>query len=253
MMNASMTEKPRTAAVPSTKLIVGIFFTLVGVLMTLDNLDLVDADRYLQFWPLVIIAIGFLKLWDRRSRTFAVITVAAGAVLLMFNTGFVRVSILDLWPVILILIGLAIVARAFGLPTSFKISDPDAPDTVPRPVPASDRETPSTIWGVFGVRKEAITTRNYAGNRIFAFLGGCKLDLSRADIEQGSAEIDVVVSWGGVEIRVPEGWEVVGNIVPIMGGADIRTKAAPGGRRLIVNGTVIMGGIEIKSVAAEAV
>jgi len=234
-MNTSITEK-QTAAVPSVKLIVGIFFTLLGVLMTLDNLDLVDADRYLQFWPVIIIAIGILKLWDRRSRTFAVVAIIAGTLLLIFNTGFVRVSIFDFWPVILIVIGLAIVLRAFGLPTSFKISRSDA-----------------TIWGVFGVHKEAITSRHYAGNRIIAFLGGCELDLTSADIEQGTAEIDIVVTWGGVEIKVPEGWEVVGNIVPIMAGADIRTKAAPGGRRLIVNGTAIMGGIEIKSVPAEAV
>jgi predicted membrane protein len=236
-MNTSITEKS-PAAVPSVKVIVGIFFTLLGVLMTLDNLDLVDADRYLQFWPVVIIAIGILKLWDRRSRTFAVIGIIAGALLLLFNTGFVRVSIFDFWPVILIVIGLAIVAHAFGLSTS---------------LPASGHEPPATIWGVFGIRKEMIHSHNYAGNRIIAFLGGCELDLTKADIEQGTAEIDVVVSWGGVEIRVPEGWEVVGNLVPIMGGADIRTKAAPGGRRLIVNGTAIMGGIEIKSVPAEAV
>ena len=61
-----------------------------------------------------------------------------------------------------------------------------------------------------------------------------------------------LIIMGGVEIKVPDGWEVTGNMLPIMGGADIRTKAAPSGRRLIVNGAVIMGGVEIKSVAQEA-
>jgi hypothetical protein len=46
---------------------------------------------------------------------------------------------------------------------------------------------------------------------------------------------------------------VVGNTVPIMGGADIRTKAKQGGRRLIVNGLAVMAGIDIKSVAAEVI
>ncbi len=84
-------------------------------------------------------------------------------------------------------------------------------------------------------------------------MGGCELDLTNADIEQGSAELEVIVVWGGIEIKVPEGWEVIGNTVPIMGGADIRTKAAPGGRRLIVNGLALMAGIDIKSKAVEAV
>ena len=71
-------------------------------------------------------------------------------------------------------------------------------------------------------------------------------------MESGPAELEIIAIWGGVEIKVPEGWEVIGNMLPIMGGADIRTKAAPGGRRLVVNGVVIMGGVDIKSDPAEA-
>ena len=84
-------------------------------------------------------------------------------------------------------------------------------------------------------------------------MGGCELDLTQADMDNGPAELEIVAIWGGVEIKVPEGWEVIGNTLPIMGGADIRTKAAPGGRKLVVNGVVIMAGVDIKSEAAEAI
>ena len=67
------------------------------------------------------------------------------------------------------------------------------------------------------------------------------------------AELEIVAIWGGVEIKVPEGWEVTGNVLPVMGGADIRTKAAPGGRKLVVNGVVIMAGVDIKSVPVETI
>ena len=83
-------------------------------------------------------------------------------------------------------------------------------------------------------------------------MGGCELDLRQADMENGPAEIEIFAMWGGIEIKVPEGWEVTGNILPIMGGADVRTNAAPGGRKLIVNGFVMMAGVDIKSIAAEA-
>ena len=242
-MNVLVTQKQPPAgtiggvsAKLSVKLIVGIFFTLLGVLLTLDNLDLVDADRFLPFWPVVLIAIGILKLQDRRSRIPAVIAIAAGTLLVVFNTGWLSFSIFDFWPIALIFAGVVIVAHAFGFRA-----------------PNLWGESASTIWSVLGVRKEAITARNYAGGRIIAFMGGCELDLTKADMEQGSAEIEVIAIWGGIEIKVPEGWEVIGNTVPIMGGADIRTKAAPGGRRLIVNGLAIMAGIDIKSVPAEAV
>jgi predicted membrane protein len=231
-MNVSITQ-PQPAAKISVKLVIGIFFTLLGVLLTLDNLDLADADRVLPYWPVVLIAIGLLKLRDRRSRTFAVLAVVVGA---LFLTDLFRFSIVDYWPIALIFAGLAMVARAFGFRASHLSSQSD-----------------STIWAIFGVRKEKISARNYAGGRIIAFMGGCELDLTNADMEQGSAELEVIVVWGGIEIKVPEGWEVIGNTVPIMGGADIRTKAAPGGRRLIVNGLALMAGIDIKSKAVEAV
>lgn len=237
-MNVSITQKQPPAeasARVSVKLIVGIFFTLLGVLLTLDNLDLANADQILPYWPVVLIAIGILKFQDRRIRTLAILMIGVGALLIVFNNDWLRFSIFDFWPIALIFAGLGMIARAFGYRPS-----------------ALSNEPASTIWAVFGMRKEKVTSHNYAGGRIISFMGGCELDLTKADMADGPAELEIVVVWGGIEIKVPEGWEVIGNTVPIMGGADIRTKAVPGGRRLIVNGLAIMGGIDIKSVTAEA-
>ena len=237
-MNATITQNQPPAEVTSrfsVKLILGIFFTLLGVVLTLDNLDLLDADRILPYGPLVLVAIGLVKLRDRRAKPFAILAIAAGTLLVLFDTGFISFWIFDFWPVVLILAGLGIVAHAFGFRA-----------------PTLNSESSSTTWAIFGVRKEKITARNYAGGRIIAFMGGCELDLTKADMENGPAELEIIAIWGGIEIKVPEGWEVIGNTVPIMGGADIRTKAAPGGRRLIVNGLAIMAGIDIKSKPVEA-
>jgi len=223
---------PRQPNLSGVKLLAGVFFTLLGILLTLDNLDLVDADRFLRWWPLILIAIGLMKLQKRDSRVAALIVIAIGALLLPDVLGF---SIFDLWPVVLILAGLAILAHAFGFRASAITTGSD-----------------STIVAILGVRKERVTTRNYRGGRIIAFMGGCELDLTQADMESGPAELEILAMWGGVEIKVPEGWEVIGNTLPIMGGADIRTKAMPGGRKLVVNGVVLMAGVDIKSIAAEA-
>ncbi len=240
-MNVSITQNQPpamqgTGAKISVKLIAGIFFTLLGVLLTLDNFDFIYADDILAYWPLVLVAIGILKFQERRNRTLALFAIGVGALLIVFNNDWLQFSIFDFWPIALILGGLGMVARAFGFRLSHTIGEPS-----------------STIWAILGVRKEKVTARNFAGGRIIAFMGGCELDLTKADMEQGPAEIEIIVVWGGIEIKVPEGWEVIGNTVPIMGGAEIRTKGAPGGRRLIVNGVAIMAGIEIKSVPAEAI
>ena len=232
MQTLAMRQQPRL----SVKFVAGVFFTLLGILLTLDNLDLIDADRFLAYWPLFLIAIGLLKLQDRDNRIPAIFAIAAGALLLLFTTDWVSFSIFDLWPVALILAGLAILAHAFGFRPSAITANSD-----------------STILAVLGVRKEKVTSRNYRGGRIIAFMGGCELDLTHADMENGPAELEIFAMWGGIEIKVPEGWEVTGNILPVMGGADVRTKAAPGGRKLVVNGFVMMAGVDIKSIAAEAV
>ncbi|MEA2237508.1 MAG: hypothetical protein QOC81_2232 [Thermoanaerobaculia bacterium] len=224
------------AGVSGFKLIVGIFFALLGVILTLDNLDLIDAERFLAYWPLALIAIGILKFQDPGHRVLGAFLIGIGALNLLANTVEWSISIFDFWPVILILAGIGIVAHAFGV-------------RLPSLSGASD----STVWAILGVRKIVIDSHTYTGGRIIAFMGGCELDLTKADMEQGTASIELIAVWGGIEIKVPDGWEVIGNTVPIMGGAEIRTKAVPGGRRLNVTGLALMGGVEIKSVAAEAV
>jgi hypothetical protein len=79
-------------------------------------------------------------------------------------------------------------------------------------------------------------------------MGGCEIDLRNAGID-GDATIDVFAMWGGIEIRVPETWTVVGRVTPLLGGFEDSTRALPGAgnQRLIVRGLVIMGGIEIKN------
>ncbi|HYS54283.1 MAG TPA: DUF5668 domain-containing protein [Thermoanaerobaculia bacterium] len=218
---------------PATKLIVGIFFTILGVLWTADNLTLLRADDYLRFWPTVLLLVGLTKLADPKRRVFGMILTVVGASLLAYTAGWLRFTIFDFWPVILILVGAAIVIRALGfrLPTS-TIGDSDQ------------------IWAVLNQRKVRDTARDYNGGSIFAFMGGCELDLTEAEIIHSPAIIDTFAMWGGIEIYVPENWEVVGEVVPFMAGFEMKTGAGTPERRLIVRGATVMGGIEVKRRAA---
>ncbi len=208
------------------KLIVGLFFTAVGLLLTLDNLRMLPAERYLRYWPVVLIVIGVVKL----PRIFGAILAAAGALMLAYNLHWIRFTVFDLWPVLLIGFGVATVMRALGY--GHRVVEND-----------SSRD----IWVVFGSRNVTNTSRDFSGANIFAFMGGCQLDLTDANIARSPAVIDATAIWGGIEIFVPERWEVVGEVVPFMGGFEI--KAAPVGkpeRQLIVRGAAVMGGIEVK-------
>ena len=213
-----------------TKLIVGLFFTALGLLMAADNLRLLHADDYLRYWPGVVVAIGLLKIVDPRQRVLGAILTIAGAALLSYTAGFVHFTIFNLWPLLLIAAGAAMVARAAGVR-----------------VPGTGTQTGRNILATLTTRKINETSRDYSGNGIVAAMGACQLDLSQADIAHSPAVIEAFAFWGGIEIFIPENWEVIGEVFPFMGGFDVRTSVgARPDRQLIVRGAAIMGGIEVK-------
>src|SRR5260221_12174983 len=80
-MEMQLTESSRTVVGSKIKLVVGIFFTVVGVLLALDNLDILYAGDVLRFWPVLFIVIGALKVNDAGSRGLAVFAIAAASVM----------------------------------------------------------------------------------------------------------------------------------------------------------------------------
>jgi hypothetical protein len=83
-----------------------------------------------------------------------------------------------------------------------------------------------------------------------AVMGGCDMDLRRAEIEGPEVEITAFAFWGGVEIIVPEGFDVELRGFSFMGGRSLRLRdvpIVPGSPRIIVRGFAVMGGIEVKS------
>ncbi len=83
-----------------------------------------------------------------------------------------------------------------------------------------------------------------------AVMGGCEMDLRRAELEGPEIEITAVAFWGGIDILVPEGFDVELRGFSFMGGRDLRLRdvpIVPGSPRIVVRGFAIMGGIDVKS------
>lgn len=228
--NITRSTSPVIAAA-GTRLIIGVFVAVLGVLLTLDNLGFPAAGEALRYWPVVLIALGALKLTSGTNPTFGIVLVVAGTWALAYNLRWLRFTIFDLWPLILIGAGVVMVGQAFGW-------------RIPR-----STDSDGTIVAILTNRKVPFD-RDFTGARINAFMGGCELDLSRADIAHSPAVIDIFVMWGGVEIYVPDGWEVVGELTPVMAGLEIKVRsAARSDRRLVIRGFALMAGVEVKSAA----
>lgn len=83
-----------------------------------------------------------------------------------------------------------------------------------------------------------------------AVMGGCDMDLRRAEIEGPEVEITAFAFWGGIDIVVPEGFDVELRGFSFMGGRSLRLRdvpIVPGSPRIIVRGFAIMGAVEVKS------
>src|ERR1700735_1618637 len=83
-----------------------------------------------------------------------------------------------------------------------------------------------------------------------AVMGGCDMDLRKAEIEGPEVEITAFAFWGGIDIVVPEGFDVELRGFSFMGGRDLKLRdvpIVPGSPRIVVKGYAVMAGINVKS------
>jgi hypothetical protein len=219
----------------SPRLILGVAILLAGVAFTLDNLGIVDAGQFLDFWPLLLVAVGIAKL-ATAGRTGGWLSgslwVVVGVWWTLFNLAIIDIHPMDLWPVFLIIAGLFLVNRALR---PGRRGD-DSPDKV-------------TGFAVLGGSSRRSSSQDFRGGDFTAVMGGCEVDLREARIAEPPAVIDVFAFWGGVEIRVPPDWAVDGQVTAILGGFE--NKAGRGTtdptQRLVIRGMAMMGGVEVRS------
>ncbi len=219
------------------KIIVGIIIIAMGVLFLLENLGYVSNVDFWEFWPVIPIIIGLNMLGrpaEVRQPLGGIILVMVGTLFLLHNLAIIPWDIGDFWPVFVILIGLFVLKNAL-----FRGS--------PRAQGSSDYVSLSLVLGGGDFK---FNTQNFKGGKVDAIMGGGTVDLRQAEIDGDEAVIDVFAFWGGVEIKVPEHWQVNVQGSPILGGIDNKTHHVAAGKpvkKLTIKGSPIMGGVEIKN------
>lgn len=223
------------------RLVFGLLLILVGVVFTLEQMDWIDADDVLRFWPLIFIAAGVGKiLWpgSSSSRITGLLIAAVGVWLQLEILGYFYFSFWDFWPLILVLIGLRIVWRGLGRKR--------------QQVAIDSASTVSAVAVMGGVRRTS-NSSDFRGGDMVAFMGGCDIDLRQALIAESPAVIDAFAFWGGIEIKVPEDWTVIVKGVPLLGAYEDSTRPLAAEtpveprKELVVKGFAIMGGVEVKN------
>lgn len=225
------------SSLPTTRIVFGASVLLLGVLFMLDNLHVIYAADYLAYWPALLVVLGLVKFMQpgTSGRAWGVVLIVVGGLLLLRTLDLYYVRFSDFWPLLLILVGGAMLWGTF---VRRKVSTEGVAD-----------EALLNATAIVGGFKRTITSQDFRGGEITAVMGGCEIDLRQAAIRGEEAVINIFAFWGGVELRVPESWAVVMKGVPILGGFadETRANAGPGAKRLVVTGTAVMGGAAVKN------
>jgi len=228
------------------QIIVGIAVIAIGFLFLFDNLGWLDIDIGMQFWPLLLILAGVLKISQSRSQSHSRrgsivggVMLLVGVVLLLQSVGLLYFGWNVLAPLIMIGAGLALVFRPAG-----RQARHDKMGELPV---ADGEESTIALTSILGAYKRRMSTQSFAGGEITVIMAGCDLDLRQASM--GSvAVLNVFALMGGINLRVPLDWTIEMDGLPLVGGfQDFTVHPQDSGKRLVVRGTVIMGGLDVRN------
>ena len=234
-----MNTMPRSSLRVTPQIILGLLIVAFGVILTLDNLDYVEAGNILRYWPLLFVAFGLARIAGSdctSSRISGGLMIVLGLWLTADDLCGVPVDFERWWPMILVAIGALILVRAM------KGGGQRGPEA------HTSTDGAFSEVAVWSGKVRRITSPLFRRADLTAIMGGVEVDLRGASTGGQEAVIDVFAWWGGIEITVPPDWAVSNQVVVFMGGAEDKSSGTQDARnRLVVRGFVVMGGVEIKT------
>lgn len=225
-----------------TRIVLGAFVVLIGVFALADNLFNINTRQALQFWPVVFMLVGAMKLSQTRHTSGYVVGVgfmALGLLMTLNNLELIAFRPRDWWPLLVIGAGIAMIAkeplrrRAESLQQSL-----DSPGEA-----GSELNATAVMSG----HKVSVVSQDFRLGEVTAVMGGVEIDFRQASI-QSVATLRVMAVMGGIDIKVPPDWGVECGATVFLGGMEDKTvPPAQASKRLIIEGFVMMGGVEVKN------
>lgn len=226
----------------SNRPVIGLILVLIGLFLVLRNTGFFPygMSRIVFSWPMLLVAIGLvITLGSSGSKSSGVIVMAVGAFFLIPHIFRDAFDIDLFWPSIFIIIGVIFIftkRHGWNSVTTTGVIGDDYIDYV----------------NVFSGGERQIVSENFKGGKISAVFGGMELDLTQAKLATGSNVIEIACIFGGATLIVPDDWNILIQVTPVLGGFSDSRKLLPGRvvdptKQLIIKGAVVFGGGEIKS------
>lgn len=237
---------------PGSRLFLSGFLILAGTLLFLGNLGILPIRNIWEFWPLVVVALGFTRIIsgpDLVGRLFGGLIVIVGVLFVLVNIGVIQIRSHDRsWPISILLF-------VVGSVMLIKVLDNSDPATRKwtgfRPLRMWDPANGLGDFTLMGAVKRRIDDPDFRGGSSMAILGSIELDLRRVK-KPDSGEIirvDVSTILGSAKIRIPENWRVQIHGASILGAYEDKTVPPNVGADapiLVITGYSFLGAVEIE-------
>jgi len=195
----------------SSGMLAGLLLVILGGLLFIDNLDLLPFSVAGLFWPLAILtycALTFIRSASLVTRTWTLVGMVWGALMLLSDVHIIHIRGAVLWPLILIAAGLVLL--------QYRIRFPEMRPSEWRDRMAfSNSSTRAALgklreYAVFSGVKRRVETLGLEGGELTSVFGAIEIDLRKSSISnpERTAAIEANVAFGAIEIRIPESWRV---------------------------------------------
>ncbi|MDR0538654.1 MAG: cell wall-active antibiotics response protein [Tannerellaceae bacterium] len=229
--------------------VLAILLIIAGLTMLGHNLGWINNDVYriIMSWPMILIAMGVLSFF-KRQHIAGIIFVSIGSYFLLFRIiGIEGDQMRHYWPIMLVFIGITLIFRRHHHRhirpwTRFRTCrHGDAKEKV--------EDGFVTLDVSFGSTKTIVMDPVFRGADIDCSFGSVSLDLKRTVLEAPETIIDIDISFGGAELRLPSSWYVVVQSNNSFGGCEDKrwlSGEIDYEHKLIIRGNLSFSGIEIK-------
>lgn len=230
---SSAPARPRTidGAVPF-----GLALIVLGVLLALDNLEVVDASDLLAgWWPLAVVAAGIW--WSvTGSLVSGLATVTVGGMLLVATLGVVELPLGRLvFPGILVIVGGALLQAGVRLRVAQADVDDSPPAGTGRAVTAGG--DPPTAGD-----------RLLAGPTATAVFGDARLVVGDDGRDIDRLVVTTTAVFGDVRVEVPSGWRLEDRITRLLGDVTLPREqpSYPESPVVVLHGLVALGDVRVR-------
>ncbi|MCU0378193.1 MAG: cell wall-active antibiotics response protein [Bacteroidales bacterium] len=238
-------KRPKKDSDTSNRFIIGILLVIAGFILILEKTTVLPApldhfiDDIIFSWQMLLIVIGLVTLTGSGNKTPGIVLIAVGGFFLipeLFSDYFNSFNFF--WPALFIIIGVVLLVNSRRLGDRLQYSTGKKADMI-------------DYVNIFSGAERQLITDNFMGGKVTSIFGGGEVDLTRSSLAPGNNLIEITCIFGGTTLIVPESWNVIIDVTPILGGFSDDRKIGSDvikdtTRSLTVKGVVIFGGGEIK-------